>query len=88
MTLPVRIVIHKAKDTTSLDWAKETIDWFAQYGGRPDIVGGHFPPGVRLVDHENDVVAQLYKHVGAVAFEFDDVSLAMLFKLRFGGRGV
>lgn len=86
MTDPVRVVIHKPKAMKSLDWARETIDWFEQYGGRPDVVGEHFPPGVRLVEHANDVVAQLYQHLGAVAFEFDDVDLALLFKLRFGGR--
>jgi hypothetical protein len=83
---PVRVVVYCPKEVRTLEWAEQTIDWFAQHGGRPDIVGGHFPPGVRLVEHENDVVAALYKQIGAVAFEFDDAALALMFKLTFGGR--
>ena len=67
-------------------WIEDLMEWFGQNGGHPEIGGQMYPPGVRPAEHENEFAAALYRTLRILVLEFDDVNLAVLFKLRFGGK--
>jgi hypothetical protein len=66
-------------------WIEEILEWLGDHGGNPEIAGEMWPSGVRPAEHENDMIAMLYKACRTMLLEFDDPNLAILFKLRFGG---